>query len=181
MQPPSQHYPEEQYKERCQIVWQTTQQEPGSGGTERSGESSATQTAETSIRVDTTKLDFLVDAVGELVIAQTMVNQSDAIRRDEKLRSDISQVTKIVRDVQEAAMAMRMVPIGHTFRKMRRLVRDVSRKAGKQVELQISGEDTELDKSVIEEIGERLGFVATKSLRLSQRPSKKKNVHKNKP
>jgi len=111
---------------------------------------------DTAIRVDTAKLDALVDAIGELVIAQTMVNLNGAVRADEKLHRDVAQVTKIVRDIQETSMAMRMVPIGHTFSKMKRLVRDVSRKAGKTVELFISGEETELDKNVIQAISDPL-------------------------
>ena len=127
-------------------------------------EAAAPQAADTSIRVDTAKLDFLVDAVGELVIAQTMVNLSGTIATDEKLSRDVSQVSKIVRDVQETAMAMRMVPVGHTFQKMRRLVRDVSRKAGKQVELVISGEETELDKNVIQAIADPLVHMVRNSV-----------------
>lgn len=111
---------------------------------------------EQSIRVDIGKLDILIDAVGELVIAQTMVNQNDQVLNNAKLARDVSQVTKIVRDVQETAMAMRMVPIGQTFQKMKRLVRDVSRKGNKQVHLEISGEDTELDKTVIQQISDPL-------------------------
>jgi two-component system, chemotaxis family, sensor kinase CheA len=109
-----------------------------------------------SIRIDTEKLDGLIDMVGELVIAQTLVGMSEDASANPKLARDVTQVTKIVRDVQELAMAMRMVPIGQTFQKMARLVRDVSRKAGKQVNLNISGEDTELDKTVIQEIGDPL-------------------------
>jgi two-component system chemotaxis sensor kinase CheA len=109
-----------------------------------------------SIRVDTSKLDTLVDAVGELVIAQSMVGLSSTVLADDKLARVVSQVTKIVRDVQETAMAMRMVPIGQTFQKMRRLVRDVARKAGKHVELAIEGEETELDKNVIQQISDPL-------------------------
>jgi len=109
-----------------------------------------------SIRVDTHKLDMLVDAVGELVIAQSMVCLTEAVTGDEKLHRNVSQVTKIVRDVQETAMAMRMVPIGQTFQKMRRLVRDVARKANKQVELVINGEETELDKNVIQQMSDPL-------------------------
>ncbi len=109
-----------------------------------------------SIRVDTAKLDTLVDAVGELVIAQSMVGLSKVVLSDDRLARVVSQVTKIVRDVQETAMAMRMVPIGLTFQKMRRLVRDVARKAGKQVELVISGEETELDKNVTQQISDPL-------------------------
>lgn len=124
--------------------------------TTRADTASSSQAADTSIRVDTAKLDLLVDAVGELVIAQTMVNLNEAVGGDETLARNVTQVTKIVRDVQETAMAMRMVPIGHTFQKMRRLVRDVSRKAGKDVELVISGEETELDKNVIQAISDPL-------------------------
>jgi len=109
-----------------------------------------------SIRIDTAKLDVLVDMVGELVIAQTLVNANQQVATTPMLAKDVSQVTKIVREVQEVAMAMRMIPIGPTFQKMARLVRDVSRKAGKQVNLTISGEDTELDKTVIQQIGDPL-------------------------
>ncbi|MBN2446498.1 MAG: chemotaxis protein CheA [Phycisphaerae bacterium] len=113
-------------------------------------------TDQLSIRVDTRKLDALVDTVGELVIAQTMVNMNSSVDQDETLRRNVTQVTKIVRDVQEASMAMRMLPIGGTFQKMKRLVRDVSRKAGKTVELIVSGEDTEIDKNVIQKIADPL-------------------------
>jgi two-component system chemotaxis sensor kinase CheA len=119
---------------------------------------------EQSIRVDTAKLDALVDAVGELVIAQTMVNLSKGVTADPKLQRDVTQVTKIVRDVQETAMSMRMVPVGPTFQKMRRLVRDVARKAGKQVELRIGGEETELDKTVIQRISDPLVHMVRNSV-----------------
>ncbi|MCK4658127.1 MAG: chemotaxis protein CheA [Phycisphaerae bacterium] len=109
-----------------------------------------------SVRIETAKLDALVDMVGELVIAQTLVEANSKIAEDPKLSKDSGQVAKIVRDVQEVAMAMRMVPIGPTFQRMARLVRDVSRKADKKVELIISGEDTELDKNVTQQIGDPL-------------------------
>jgi two-component system, chemotaxis family, sensor kinase CheA len=109
-----------------------------------------------SIRIDTAKLDALVDTVGELVIAQTLVQANGLILTDPRLSKDVDQVTKIIRDVQEVAMGMRMIPIGPTFQKMARLVRDVSRKANRQVNLTFSGEDTELDKNVIQQIGDPL-------------------------
>ncbi len=111
---------------------------------------------EQSVRIDTAKLDALVDMVGELVIAQTQVSASPHVANDPKLAKDVNRSTKIVRDVQDAAMAMRMIPIGPTFQKMARLVRDVARKVGKNVELTIAGEDTELDKNVIQQIGDPL-------------------------
>jgi two-component system chemotaxis sensor kinase CheA len=108
------------------------------------------------VRIDTAKLDALVDLVGELVIAQTLISSNAVVQRDPKLARDAGQVSKIVRDVQEIAMAMRMIPVKGTFQKMVRLVRDLSRKADKQVELVISGEETELDKNVIQQIGDPL-------------------------
>lgn len=116
----------------------------------------ATAHADTSIRIDTSKLDALVDMVGELVIAQTLVASSPHVAGQVRLNRDIGQVTKIVREVQQVAMGMRMIPIGATFQRMARLVRDVSRKIGKKVDLRISGEETELDKTVIEQIGDPL-------------------------
>ncbi len=125
---------------------------------------SAKATGDQSIRIDTIKLDGLVDMVGELVIAQTLVGASSNVTADAKLAKDVDQVGKIVRDVQELAMSMRMVPIGPTFQKMARVVRDVSRKAGKQVELTISGEETELDKNVIQQIGDPLVHMVRNSV-----------------
>jgi len=111
---------------------------------------------DTSIRIDTTKLDSLIDAVGELVIAQTLVQANTTVTTDLKLSRDVDQVTKIVRDIQEVAMGMRMIPIGPTFQKMGRLVRDLSRKIDKQVNLVVSGEETELDKNYIQQLGDPL-------------------------
>ncbi|MBU0719297.1 MAG: chemotaxis protein CheA [Planctomycetes bacterium] len=116
----------------------------------------AAATGDLSVRIDTAKLDGLVDMVGELVIAQTLVDVTADTLADAKLVKNVNQVGNIVRDVQELAMSMRMIPIGPTFQKMARLVRDVSRKAGKKVRLEISGEETELDKNVIQQIGDPL-------------------------
>lgn len=116
----------------------------------------ASNVADLSVRIDTAKLDSLIDMVGELVIAQTLVAGNPAVSGDTKLARDSSQVTKIVRDVQELAMAMRMVPIASTFQKMERLMRDLSRKGGKTIELAISGQQTELDKNVIQQISDPL-------------------------
>jgi two-component system chemotaxis sensor kinase CheA len=113
---------------------------------------------ERTIKVSTTRLDMLVDMVGELVIAQSMVLQDPAIQRldSQSLARNIGQVGKITRDLQEAAMSLRMVTVKATFQKMARLVRDVAQKAGKRVELSITGEDTELDRNVVEQISDPL-------------------------
>jgi two-component system chemotaxis sensor kinase CheA len=113
---------------------------------------------ERTIKVSTTRLDMLVDMVGELVIAQSMVLQDPAIQRldSQSLTRNIGQVGKITRDLQEAAMSLRMVTVKSTFQKMARLVRDVAGKAGKKVSLTIAGEDTELDRNVVEQISDPL-------------------------
>ncbi len=111
---------------------------------------------DTVIRVDTAKLDNLINMVGELVIAQSQVAQQDTADNAARTSALNDQVSKITRDVQEIAMGLRMVPIGATFHKMGRVCRDIARKAEKQIEFLVEGEDTELDKNVIQEISDPL-------------------------
>jgi two-component system, chemotaxis family, sensor kinase CheA len=109
-----------------------------------------------SVRVDTSKLDGLVDLVGELVIAQSMVVQAAESSGDEQLSRTLGQLRSITADLQRTAMAMRMVPIRGTFQKMGRLVRDVAVALGKEIRLVVEGEETELDRTVIEELSDPL-------------------------
>ncbi|MGB8853013.1 MAG: chemotaxis protein CheA [Pirellulales bacterium] len=111
-----------------------------------------------SIRVDTHKLDGLIDLVGELVIAQSMVVQGTTTERpaDEHLTRALARLRGITSDLQRTAMALRMVPIRGTFQKMARLVRDTAAELDKDVRLVLEGEDTELDRTVIEQIGDPL-------------------------
>jgi two-component system chemotaxis sensor kinase CheA len=111
-----------------------------------------------SVRIDTRKLDNLVDMVGELVIAQSMVLQNPEIQmiKDQKLQKDMSQLNRITAEIQRISMSMRMVPIKNTFQKMIRLVRDLSKKSGKEAVLKMNGEDTEIDRNMVEEIYEPL-------------------------
>jgi two-component system chemotaxis sensor kinase CheA len=110
-----------------------------------------------SIRVDTQKLDGLVDLVGELVIAQSMVARGVETRGvDEQLARSLGQLRGITADLQRTAMAMRMIPIRGTFQKMNRLVRDLGGQLGKEIHLVIEGDETELDRTVVEEIGDPL-------------------------
>jgi len=110
------------------------------------------------IRIDLNKLDALLDLVGELVIAEAMVahNPDLAGLQLERFEKAVLQLDKITRDIQEVAMSMRMIPLAGTFRKMVRLVRDLAHKAGKKVDLQITGEETEVDKTIIEQISDPL-------------------------
>lgn len=114
--------------------------------------------AEASVKVNTERLDNLVTMVGELVIAQQMVIQDPSVQSidDQRFQRNMSQAAKIIRDLQEVAMSLRMVTLKGTFQKMARLVRDVSAKANKSVQFVMEGEDTELDRTVVEEIGDPL-------------------------
>ncbi|MBI5816723.1 MAG: chemotaxis protein CheA [Nitrospinae bacterium] len=104
------------------------------------------------IRVDLDKLDNLITLIGELVIAENMlVNNPDLVGLElENFHKAAQQTSKIVRDLQELAMVIRMVPVSGLFRRMIRLVHDLSIKCGKKVDLQLSGEETEVDKTIIE-------------------------------
>ena len=113
--------------------------------------------AAASVRVDTAKLDLLVDLVGELVIAQSMVMQAaEQGGRDDGLARPLNHLRGITADLQRTALTMRMIPIRGTFQKMSRLVRDTAAQLGKEIRLTIEGEETELDRTVIEEIGDPL-------------------------
>ncbi|MCC7416237.1 MAG: chemotaxis protein CheA [Acidobacteria bacterium] len=119
-----------------------------------------------AVKVDTRKLDGLVDAVGELVIVQSLIYEDPALARvtDERLTRNLAQLRRITTDLQRGAMAMRMVPIRQTFQRMTRLVRDLSRRAGKAVELVLVGEDTELDRKVVEDINDPLMHMVRNSV-----------------
>ena len=111
-----------------------------------------------TVRVDTNKLDYLMDMVGEMVIAQSMVRNDPlfAGALHPNLLRNLSQLARVTGEVQRTAMAMRMIPIGQVFQRTARLVRDLSRKAGKRVEMETRGDDTELDKSIAEELADPL-------------------------
>ncbi len=131
---------------------------------ERSGSRGGADAA--LVKVDTSKLEYLVDMVGELVIAQTMLrhNPEFAQVRSPKLQRDIAHLTRVTGEVQKTAMAMRMVPIGQLFRRMTRLVRDLARKSGKLAELELQGEDVELDRTIVEELHDPLVHMLRNSM-----------------
>ncbi|MCC7388704.1 MAG: Hpt domain-containing protein [Phycisphaerales bacterium] len=113
---------------------------------------------EQTVKVNTTRMDALVDMVGELVIGYQMVYQDDAIQgiKQQHTQRTLGHVSKIIRDLQEVAMSLRLVTLRSTFQKMARLVRDVSAKAGKNIRFHVEGEDVELDRNVVEEIADPL-------------------------
>lgn len=110
------------------------------------------------IKIDTQKLDSLMDLVGELVIAESLVSQDDGVHKVQSptLARNLAQLGRITDDLQRTAMSLRLVPIRATFQKMHRLVRDLAHRQGKKVELVVKGEETELDRTIIEEINDPL-------------------------
>ena len=123
-------------------------------------------TVESTVRVSTTRLDKLIDMVGEMVIAQSMVSQDEIVvhAQNHRLQKKVSQTGKIVRELQDLSMSMRMVPLKSTFQKMARLVRDVSRKVGKNVNLVTEGEDTEIDRNLVDVINDPLVHMVRNSV-----------------
>lgn len=123
--------------------------------------------AETSIRVDVDKVDQLVNLIGELVITQSMLTQSAATLdpvRFERLHTGLVQLERNTRDMQEAVMSIRMMPISVVFARFPRVVRDLAQKLGKQIELRTEGEGTELDKGLIERISDPLTHLVRNSI-----------------
>ena len=126
-----------------------------------------------SIRVDINKIDTLINMVGELVIIQSMLSllgeesdDQDRIdtNREERMRDGLSQLERHTRELQESVMQIRMLPISFTFSRFPRLVHDLSSKMGKKIELKMTGENTEVDKTVIEKIGDPLVHLVRNSL-----------------
>lgn len=119
-----------------------------------------------SIRVDTAKIDKLINLVGELVITQSMLSDLGSrfeMRQLPVLIERVAQLERNTREIQERVMGIRMLPIGTAFSRFPRLVRDLSAKAGKKIQLLLSGEETELDKTVIESIGDPLTHLVRNS------------------
>ncbi|MFD2184584.1 chemotaxis protein CheA [Rhodoplanes azumiensis] len=109
-----------------------------------------------SIRVPAERLDELMDRVGELVIAQSRLKQIAAASLDPQVKSVTEEIERLARELQDTTMGVRMMPIGSLFGRFRRLVHDLSRDLGKDIELITSGEETELDKTVIERLADPL-------------------------
>lgn len=111
-----------------------------------------------AIKVDSDRLERLIDLIGELVIAESMVCQSQDILAyaSPQTQSQLAQLDKITRELQELGTSLRMVPVRATFQRMARMVRDLSKKMAKPVEFQMNGEETELDKTVVDRIGDPL-------------------------
>jgi two-component system, chemotaxis family, sensor kinase CheA len=120
-----------------------------------------------SIRVSTEKIDELMNTVGELVITQSMLTQLGTKTEGavaEQLRAGLAQLERNVRELQESVMRVRMLPISFVFSRFPRMVRDLSGRLGKNVDLKVTGDQTELDKTVLEKIGDPLVHLVRNSV-----------------
>jgi len=111
-----------------------------------------------ALKVDAEKIEYLIDMVGELVIAQSMVRQNPAIvsLADPILNRCLAQLTRVTAEVQKTAMTMRMAPVTSLFQKMSRVARDVARKSGKKVSMAIVGGDAQMDRKILDGLAEPL-------------------------
>jgi len=118
----------------------------------------ATPGDETSVRVRTDRLDRLIDMVGELVIAHSMLaaDPRNDVSRDPELSRKVGHAGKIVRELQDMSMSLRMVPLRPTFQKLTRIVRDVAKKSDKLIQFVSTGDDTEIDRNMVDVIAEPL-------------------------
>ncbi|SHJ36929.1 CheA signal transduction histidine kinase [Malonomonas rubra DSM 5091] len=122
------------------------------------------QETATSVRVPAERLDYLVDMVGELVTVQARLSQAAGMREDSELVAIAEEVERLTAELRDNSLSMRMLPIGTTFSKFKRLVRDLSNELGKDIELKTSGAETELDKTVIEKLNDPMVHLIRNSL-----------------
>jgi two-component system chemotaxis sensor kinase CheA len=132
-----------------------------------------------AVKVDTRKLDYLVDMAGEMVIAETMVRHDPELSKvkNPRLQRNLQQLTRITTELQKTAMAMRLVPIGPLFKRMARLVRDLSRQFGKTVEMETEGDEIELDRTIVEELADPLMHMVRNSLDHGLEPADERQAH----
>jgi two-component system chemotaxis sensor kinase CheA len=156
-----------------------TNQRSGSGGVDRPPTG---MPAEATVKVATDRLDSLINMVGELVIAESMVRQSVSglLGADQRLARNVAHLGKITRELQGLSMSMRMVPIQGVFQKVTRLVRDLARKACKEIEMVSSGGETELDRNVVEAISDPLVHMIRNAVDHGIEPPEER-VHAGKP
>ncbi len=122
----------------------------------------------TTVRVDTSKLDNLLNLLGEIVIAQSSISRlADMIKDDDisySMKNSLYSLERTTREFQEQLMSIRMIPVGPTFTQFSRFIRDTARQIGKDIKLEINGKETELDKTVIEKIGDPLKHMIRNSI-----------------
>jgi two-component system chemotaxis sensor kinase CheA len=136
----------------------TNEPEPASSSQQTEPTAAAAPSAASTVKVETSKLDSLVDMVGELVIAQSLVAQdfNPQAAADPRFARNLAQMARVTRELQRVSLSLRMVPIRGVFQKMARVVRDLAARQNKEVQLVTEGEETELDRNLVEELADPL-------------------------
>lgn len=147
-------FDEEEAPEKAAVA--TPAASAGSGAPAPARDAKAESARDDSLRVSLNRVDSLVNDVGELVILQTVLRQQRHLIASPLLQETIEQLSKITRSIQDASMRLRMVTMQQTFNKMQRIVRDTAKSLEKDVALHISGEDSEVDKTVVDKLGDPL-------------------------
>lgn len=126
------------------------------------------ETASNSIRVDLSKIDGLMNNIGELVIAHSMLSQYIYLMDDQKIKADLDErldlIDRHIRELQESVMSVRMIPMGTVFSKFPKVVRDTAKKLGKKIEFKHTGESVEIDKAMIEGLTDPLMHIVRNAL-----------------
>lgn len=120
--------------------------------------------ADDSLRVSLSKIEFLVNTVGEMVILQSGLKEQAQLLNSPALKRIVQHLSKVGKEIQEASMGLRMVPIKPVFQKMQRIVRDTSQALKKDIEFRIEGENTEIDKTILEKVGDPLVHLVRNSV-----------------
>ncbi|MGC4076102.1 MAG: Hpt domain-containing protein [Rubrivivax sp.] len=167
------------YRHRCHA----DRIEAGREVVQREGRRPRQRQAEATVKVSTDRLDSLINMVGELVIAQSMVHQDmqDVASQNTRLVRNMGHLGKLTRELQDLSMSMRMIPINGVFQKMARLVRDLGRKFDKEIDLVVVGGETELDRNVVEAISDPLVHMVRNSIDHGLEPSAERRVMAGKP
>ena len=155
----AQQKPEKEVKENKPPAEKTqTNATCKTGGSGSKTDNNTKKKIQQTVKVSTERMDNLVRMVGELVIAQQMIVQDPTLVHlsDQRLQRNLGHSSKIIRDLQEVAMSLRLVTVKGVFQKMARLVRDIAKKSGKKINFVMEGEDTELDRTVVDKIGDPL-------------------------
>ena len=121
-------------------------------------------TADSTVRVSTERLDQLVKLIGELVITQSRLQQAHSLHPTPELTAPVESFERLIADLRDGVLGLRMVPIGTMFTRFHRLIRDLSSELDKEVELVTAGDDTELDKTVIDQLGDAVVHILRNSM-----------------
>ena len=143
-----------------------TQQSPQPAASADPSKEAKPRNEASTVKVDTGKLDYLVDMAGEMVIAQSLVQHDPELGtvRNPRLQRNLAQLAHITAELQKTAMSMRLVPVGPMFRRMARLVRDLSRQFQKSVEMETEGDNIDLDRTIVEELADPLMHMVRNAL-----------------